>query len=64
MCQMNIMLDRGGDQELIMENVMLLEVKDGGVEISTLFDAPQQLKDVVVTKIDFNNGKVTLSPTK
>jgi predicted RNA-binding protein len=63
MCQMNIMLDRAGDQELVMENVTLLEVKDGGVEISTLFDAPQQIRDVVVTTIDFTNGKVILSPT-
>lgn len=63
MCQMNIMLDRDGDQELVMENVTLLEVKEGGVEISTLFDAPQQIRDVVVTTIDFTNGKVILSPT-
>ncbi len=63
MCQMNIMLDRAGDQELVMENVTLLEVKDGGVEISNLFDAPQQIRDVVVTTIDFTNGKVILSPT-
>ncbi len=63
MCQMNIVLDKAGDQELVMENVMLLEVKNGGVEISTLFDAPQQINDVVVTTIDFNNGKVILSPT-
>lgn len=63
MCQMNIMLDRAGDQELVMENVTLLEVKEGGVEISTLFDAPQQIRDVVVTTIDFTNGKVILSPT-
>ncbi len=64
MCQMNIMLETAGDHELVMEGVTLLEVKNGGVEISTLFDAPKQINDVVVTSIDFNSGKVILSPTK
>ncbi len=64
MCQMNIMLDKDGDQELVMENVTLLEVKGDGVEISTLFDAPQLIADVAVSRIDFNDGKVILTPTK
>jgi predicted RNA-binding protein len=61
---MNVMLDNAGDHELVMEGVMLLEVKDGGVELSTLFDGPQQISDVIVKKIDFNSGKVVLSPTR
>lgn len=63
MCQMNVMLDKAGDQKLVMENVTLLEVKNGGVEISTLFDTPQHINDVIVTSIDFNSGKVILSLT-
>jgi len=64
MCQMNVMLDQEGEHQLVMEGVTLLEVKNGGVEISTLFDAPKQINNVVVTSIDFNSGKVILSTTE
>lgn len=50
-------------EELIMENASLLEVKDEGIEISSLFDPPQLLSGVKVVKIDFMNGKVSLAKT-
>ena len=62
MCQMSVMLEKDDQsEELVMENASLLEVKEEGVEISSLFDPPQLLTGVKVSKIDFMNGKVLLS---
>jgi predicted RNA-binding protein len=60
MCQMNVMLDSGEQPELIMENASLLEVTDGGVQVSSLFDPPKLIAGVRVVKIDFMDGKVLL----
>lgn len=62
MCQMSVMLAKDDQaDELIMENASLLEVKNEGVEISSLFDPPQLLPGVKVVKIDFMDGKVLLA---
>ena len=62
MCQMSVMLAKDDQaDELIMENASLLEVKNEGVEISSLFDPPQLLPGVKVIKIDFMDGKVLLA---
>ncbi len=60
MCQMNVMLDSGDQPELIMENASLLEVTDGGIQVSSLFDPPKLIDGVRVVKIDFMNGQVLL----
>ena len=64
MCQMSVLLDRGDNPETVMENVSLLEVTGGGVRLSTLFDTPKTISGVIVTKIDFMNGKVYLGPAR
>ncbi|MEN8140905.1 MAG: CooT family nickel-binding protein [Thermodesulfobacteriota bacterium] len=62
MCQMSVVLDRGDEQEVIMENVTLLEVIDNGVEVATLFDEPKRVENCRVKRLDFNSNSVTLVP--
>ena len=61
MCQMSIVLEKNNDLEKIMENVSLLEVTDAGITISTLFEEPKTVPNVVIKKIDFLEGIVTLA---
>ena len=63
MCQMSVVLEKDGSQEVIMENVTVLEAKDGGIEVSTLFDPPKLVPRAIVQKMDFNSGIVTLVPS-
>ena len=60
MCQMKIMLDKEGQQELVMEDVAHLEVVEDGIKISTLFEEPKLITGVVIKTIDFLSGKATL----
>ncbi len=60
MCQMKVMLDKEGQKELVMEDVARLEVVEGGIEISTLFEEPKLIPDVAVKMIDFLSGTATL----
>ncbi len=60
MCQMKVMLDKEGQQELVMEDVSHLEVIEGGIKISTLFEEPKLIPDVTVKTIDFLSGTATL----
>jgi len=60
MCQMNVMLEKEGGDELLMEGASLLECKAEGVELSSLFDPPQLIPGVKVIRIDFLNSKVVL----
>lgn len=60
MCQMNVLLEKGDDPEVVMENVSHLEVTSDGVKVSTLFEEPKTIPGVHVTQIDFMNGKVFL----
>ena len=62
MCQMSVVLEKEGNQEVIMENVTVLEAKQGGVEVSTLFDPPKLVPKARVQRMDFNSGTVTLVP--
>ena len=60
MCQMSVVKTENDQEELIMESVTRLEVKDNGVEVSTFFEEPRFVPDVVVKSIDFLGGKVFL----
>jgi predicted RNA-binding protein len=60
MCQMKVMLDKEGQEELVMEDVARLEVVEGGIMISTLFEEPKLVPDVAVKTIDFLSGTATL----
>ncbi|MCA1765215.1 MAG: CooT family nickel-binding protein [Desulfobulbaceae bacterium] len=62
MCQMSVMLEKEDQpEELLTENASTLEVKEDGVEISSLFDPPRVVTGVRVVRIDFMNNKVFLA---
>jgi len=63
MCQMSVLVLEGTNEELVMESVTRLEVKDNGVEVSTFFEEPKFVPDVHVQEIDFLGGKVFLERT-
>ena len=60
MCQMRVVKTTDEQEELVMESVTRLDVKDNGVEITTFFEDPKFVPDVTVRSIDFLGGKVTL----
>ena len=60
MCQMRVVKTADEQEELVMESVTRLDVKDNGVEITTFFEDPKFVPDVTVRSIDFLGGKVTL----
>ena len=60
MCQMSVLVRENEKEELVMESVTRLEVKDNGVEVSTFFEAPKFVEGVKVQEIDFLGGKVFL----
>ncbi len=60
MCQMKVMLDKEGQQELVMEDVTKLEVAEDGIRVSTFFEEPKTVSGVAVKTIDFVSGTLTL----
>ena len=60
MCQMKIIQDKDGQQELVMEDVSQLEVVEDGIRISTLFEEPKLIPGVTIKTIDFLSGKTIL----
>ncbi len=60
MCQTSVVLDREGEQEMIMENVTSLEMLADGVRIAALFEEPQEITSVRLARIDFVTGTVIL----
>ncbi len=62
MCQISAVVERGGQQETVMESVTALEVVENGVILSTFFEEPKRISDVVIEKIDFLGGAVVLKP--
>ena len=60
MCQMKVMLDKEGQQELVMEDVTKLEVTEDGIRVSTFFEEPKTVPGVAVKIIDFTSGTLTL----
>ncbi len=64
MCQMSVMVDREGQEELVMESVTQLEVVDEGIKVSTFFEEPKFVSGVAVKKIDFLAGKLILQATE
>ena len=61
MCQMSVVKAENDQEELVMESVTRLEVKEDGVEVATFFEDPKFVPGVTVQSIDFLGGKVTLS---
>ena len=63
MCQISVVVEKDGVEELIMEDVTNLVVGSDNLEISTLFEGPKSLEHVVIRSIDFMAGKVMLQKT-
>lgn len=62
MCQMSVVLEKNGQQELVMENVAKLTATSEGIRVSALFEEPVVVPDARVKIIDFMAGLVTLEP--
>jgi len=60
MCQMSVVTTKNEQEELVMESVTRLDVKDNGIEVSTFFEDPKFVPNVSVQSIDFLGGKVIL----
>ena len=65
MCQMSVVYEKeDGSQEVVMENASLLEVTDGGIRVSALFEEPRFIAGAAVRSIDFLHGRVTVISSK
>ncbi|MCI5224147.1 MAG: CooT family nickel-binding protein [Candidatus Electrothrix sp. AR4] len=64
MCQLNVVLEREGKRETVMESITKLEVTEQGVILSTYFEDPMTLDDVCVKCIDLLGGSVVLASGK
>ncbi len=62
MCQINVVVEREGEQEAVMEAVTGLEMTDKGIVLSTFFEEPITIPDVRIKEINFLGGSVILVP--
>lgn len=63
MCQISVVVEKDGMEELVMEDVTSLVVDTDKLEISNLFEGPKSIDRVVIRSIDFVAGKVLLQKT-
>jgi len=61
MCQISVVVEKDGEQEKVMDNVTGLQVIETGVVLTTFFEEPLTVPDVVISRIDFLGGKVFLN---
>lgn len=61
MCQMSVVVEEDGVEEMIMENVTRLQVFGTSIEVSAFFEEPRRLEAVFIQSIDFLGGKVVLN---
>lgn len=62
MCQINVFVEREGQQEPIMESVTGLDIRADGIVLTTFFEDPLVVPDVHIKSIDFLGGAVVLAP--
>jgi len=62
MCQLNVVVEREGSRETVLESVTGLEVTADGIVLSTFFEEPLVIPDVHIQSIDFLGGSVVLAP--
>lgn len=58
MCQVSMYVRDQEQEELIIENVTSLEPLGTGYRISSLFEAPCELDNLILEQIDFLAGKL------
>ena len=64
MCQISVVVEKDGVEELLMEDVTNLVVDSDNLEISNLFEEPKSIQQVAIRSIDFVAGKVLLKKTR
>lgn len=62
MCQMRVVMEKDGKEELLLENVTSIEILEKAVAVTTLFEGSREISDAVVRHMDFLSGKVFLAP--
>jgi len=60
MCEIRVVMEQDGVEELIMQNVTRLVVNDSSVAISSLFEGSKEIENALIRNIDFLAGKVFL----
>lgn len=60
MCQMSVIVEEDGVEEIVMENVTRLQVSGTTVELSAFFEEPRRLESVFIESIDFLGGRLVL----
>ena len=60
MCQMSVVVEDEGVEEVVMENVTRLQVSGTTIEVSAFFEEPRTVEAVSIHTIDFLGGKVIL----
>ena len=60
MCQISVVVEREGEEELFLDNVTRLEVGRDAILLSTFFEEPKEISGVSISRIDFLGGKVFL----
>lgn len=60
MCQMSVVIEDEGVEEMVMENVTRLQVSGTTIEVNAFFEEPRTVEAVYIQAIDFLGGKVIL----
>ena len=61
MCQMRIVLEQDGREEVFAENASFLEVTPEGLRVEVLFEEPALISGGAVRSIDFLHGRVVVT---
>lgn len=62
MCQMRVVMEKDGTEELLHENVTGIDVLENGIAVTTLFEGSTEIVGAVIRRMDFLSGKVFLVP--
>ena len=60
MCQISVLVEKEGIEELRLDDVTNLTVTGSDVTVATLFTGSTEIKDVAIRSIDFMGGTVVL----
>ncbi len=62
MCQMRVVMEKDGNEEVIHENVTNIDILENGIAVTTLFEGSSEIAGAVIRRMDFLSGKVFLAP--
>lgn len=60
MCEIRVVMEQDGIEEMLMQNVTRLEVRETSISVTSLFEGSMEIPNSVVRHIDFLAGKVFL----